>query len=249
MDKNQPFNKQVVINISIALLIPLIHWVYGDEWAAGQQPLSDIWKGIIILVILLFGIIGGIREILELRYIIKSHLGWFFLTLMATAGHIILYLAAMKYFGYDLSGEISGTSNTLLIIGGLLFTFYFLFELLFIFSYEISQDIQPGRRYSWSDVLLSIYAAFGGVYIWDILLGDVSFEFENPGFFLLAELFPAIVLFLLLILPFKRYDVMESHGISKTGKEKTYLYLSYFAMIASVIFPRILESAGFGFTL
>lgn len=244
MENPRPFNKQVLINISIALLIPLIHWIYGDAWSSVEQPIGDFWRGIIILVILLFGIIGGIKEILELRYIIRSHLGWFFLTLLATAGHIMLYLAAIKYMGYDVAEEISGTTKILLIIGSLVFAFYFLFELLFILGHEIRKGEKAVRSYRWSDVLLSIYAAFGGVYIWDILLGNVRFEFESISIFLIAELFPAILLFLLLILPFKRYDVMESHGMSKTSREKTYLFLSYLLMISSVIMPRIFDSAG-----
>lgn len=59
---------------------------------------------------------------------------------------------------------------------------------------------------------------------------------------ILADLFPAILLFLMLILPFKRYDLMEGQGISKTRKEKNYLLLSYLLMVAMAILPRILES-------
>lgn len=239
----QPTIKQLLVNISITLLILVTPWIYGDGWLENEILISDFWKGIIILIILSFGIIAGIREILELRYHIKSHLGWFFLSLLATAGHIMLYISAMEYLGHDISeGKISGTANKLLIIGSLIFTFYFLFEILFIMSHEIFLKKKTVRKYSWSDFILSVYAAFGGIYIWDILLGDVGFKMESPTFFLFGELFPAIVLFLLLILPFKRYHLMESHGFSKSSKEKMYLFLSYLFLIAAAIVPRILES-------
>jgi len=241
MEVNQPFNKQILINLTITLLIPLIHWIYGEGWSSGEAAISDNWRGIIILIILLFGIVGGMKEIFELRYLIKSHLGWFFLTFMATAVHIMLYLSAIEYFGYDLAGDFTGSTNTLLIIGALLFTFYFLFELFFIFSHEINNEEKSGRKYGWSDFLLSIYAAFGSVYIWDVMLGEVAFKFENLSTFIIGELIPAILLFLMLILPFKRYDLMEGHGVSKSKKEKTYLFLTYLAMITSAILPRIFE--------
>ena len=246
MDLQRTPPKQVLINLGIALLIPVIHWIYGDGWNKDAQVPGDQWKGVLILVVLLLGLIGGTREILELKHMIRGQVAWFFLTLMATAAHIMLYMAALNYLGYDFSGQMSGGENTLLAIGGLLFTGYFLFELIYILAHETKEDIKPRRSYGWSDVLLSIYAAFGGVYIWDILLGDLGFEFQNPGYFLIAELFPAILLFLMLILPFKRYDLMEGHGVSRTRMEKTYLFLSYLLMVGAAIVPRIWESMGNG---
>ena len=237
------FNKGFLINISIALLIPLIHWIYGGSALFGESPLNDFWKGMIILFILLLGIIGGIRELVELRFVIKGHLGWFFLTLLATACHIMLYLDAMKYFGYDVTGDLTGTTNTLLIVGSLLFTFLFLFELLFILAHE-TRRVEVKRKFSWSDAFLAIYAAFGSVYIWDILLGDLGFEYQNPGYFIFAELLPAILLFLMLILPFKRYDLMEDYGFSRNSNDRFYLFLSYLGIIALAILPRILEIPG-----
>jgi len=242
MDFRTASNKPVLINLSIALMIPLIYWIYGDSWNNGEQILGDLWKGILILIILLLGLVAGIRELFELKYVIKGELGWFFLTFLATAGHIILYMEAMKYLGYDFTGNFSGDENTILVIGGLSFTIFFLFELLFILAHESRKDQELRRNYSWSDVFLSIYAAFGSVYIWDILLGDIGFKFENPGYFIFAELLPAILLFLMLILPFKRYDLMANHGYSRSKKEKTYLFLSYLLIIGSAIVPRILES-------
>lgn len=242
MDVQGPTAKQLFINFSIVLLIPLIHWVYGSGWNGHTLVISDTWKAIIILFILGMGLTGAIRELLDLRHLIKGELGWFFLTFLAAAGHIILYMEAMKFLGFDFTDEITGTENTLLVIGGILFSFFFLFELIFILANETRKDDRLARHYGWSDLFLSFYAAFGSVYIWDILLGDIGFEYQNLGYFLLAELFPATLLFLMLVLPFKRYDLMESHGVSKTRKEKNFLFLSYVLMVVMAMLPRLLQS-------
>jgi hypothetical protein len=239
--------KQLLINLSISGFVPVIYWIYGEQLPMNEAWEVDYFKGGLILLVLLFGMLGGMVELAILRRFMKGTFQWFLLSFLATAGHLILFMAAMKYMGIDLSTQRDDSVNGWLIFAGIFFTFYFLFELLFAMVTEVEVERKYERIFGWNDVLLALYASFGAVYMWEILLSNMAFTFQNWSYFLLAELLPASFLFILIVLPFKRYFIIERKLLIRTKRQELIYYLSYLLMILVGLAPRVLEVLDFEF--
>jgi hypothetical protein len=230
--------KQMLINFSIAGFVPVVHLIYGTQLPMDQAWAFDPYRGGLILLMLVFGVIGGIVELNILKKYMRNTGLWFFLSFLATAGHLILFMAAMKYFGVDMGNGNEEQVSGWLVFAGIFFTFYFFFELLMPMLTAQTEAVYS-RILGWNDLLLMLYASFGSVYVWDVLLSAATLTFQNGFHFLFTELLPAAVLFILIILPFKRYFIVERKLLVRTKGQEWGFYLSYLLVLVVGLVSKI----------
>jgi len=233
--------KQILINLLIAGSFQVVYFIFSNQKPLDQHWEIDYFKGGFLLLVLIIGLVGAIGEAKELRQYGYSGGWWFFLSFLAVAGHILVYASALNYLGKDSLTGNPENPGFWFMFGCIFFTFFFLFELIYAYTGEEKSDKEYTRVFGWSDILLAIYAAMGSAYVWDVLMANMTYKFDNWPYFIFAELFPSILVFILIILPFKRYFIVERKLLVKNRKQEWLFYGSYLLVILSAILPRVVS--------